>query len=80
MVPGITHIFVQKYMEQCLKIYIKKARNYRYTIIYSIDAHKKQQPLYVDDGSIGGVNEIPSNYTTEALNSLGELLISFLDG
>ena len=37
----------------------------------SIDTHEKQQPWYVDDGSSNGGNEFQSNYTTEALDSLG---------
>ena len=37
----------------------------------SIDAHKKQQPSYVDDGISGGGKTIPLNYTSEALVSLG---------
>ena len=37
----------------------------------SIDTHEKQQPWSVDDGSSNGGNEFQSNYTTEALDSLG---------
>ena len=61
MVPGITHIFVQNYMEQCLKIYNIYSKTDRYNIICSIDAHEKQQPSYVDDGSRGGGKTLPFN-------------------
>ena len=78
MVPGITHIFVQNYMEQCLKIYIKKAITDRYNILGSIDAHKKQQPSSIDNGRSGGGNVILSNSTTERLYSLGKTF-DFID-
>ena len=44
----------------------------------SIDAHEKQQTSYFDDGISGGVNELSSNSTTEALDSLGAT-IDFID-
>ena len=44
MAPGMKHLFVQNYMEQCLKIYIINARTDRYNIMCSIDPHEKQQP------------------------------------
>ena len=41
MVPGITHLFVKNYMEQCLKIFIINARTQIYNPICSIDEYKK---------------------------------------
>ena len=65
MVPGITHPVVQNSMEHCLKyIYIRKARTDRYNIIWSIDAHEKQQPSSVDGARSGGGNSITLNPTT----------------
>ena len=55
MVSGITHLFVQDYMQQCLKIYIINAITDRYNLMCSIDEYEKQQPSYVDDGIISGV-------------------------
>ena len=42
MVPGITHIFVQNYMEQCLKIYNINSKTDIYNLICYIDSHEKQ--------------------------------------
>ena len=39
-------------------------------IMCSIDAHEKQHPWYFDGFSIGGVNALPLNLTTEELASL----------
>ena len=38
--------------------YTRNARTYRCNILYLIDANRKQQPSYVDDGIIGGGNAI----------------------
>ena len=48
----------------------RSTRTHRYNFMCSIDAHKKQNPSYIDDGNIGGGNVLPSNSTTEALVSL----------
>ena len=61
MVPGITYLFVQNYMEQCLKIYIRNTRTDRYNLMCSIYVHDKQQPLFFDVGSSGGGNAITLN-------------------
>ena len=52
--------------------YIRNARTDRYNLMCYIDAHEKQKPSYFDDGSSGGGKSIPSNSTTESLDSLGE--------
>ena len=52
--------------------YIRNARTDRYILICSIDSHEKQQPSYVDDGSIRSGDTLPSNSTTQVLYSLGE--------
>ena len=70
MVPGITHICVKNYMEQCLKN-IRNERTDIYNIMCCIDEHKKQQPSYVYYVISGGGKKIQPNLTTEALDSLG---------
>ena len=52
--------------------YIRNARTNRYILICSIDAHEKQHPTYVDDGSIRIDDALTSNSTTQVLDSLGE--------
>ena len=64
MVPGITYMFVKKYTEQCLKNVL---RTNRYNIMYSIHAHRKQRPSYVDFDISGDVNRFPPNLKTAAL-------------
>ena len=64
MVPGITHLFVKNYMEQCLKIFIINARTQIYNPICSIDEYEKQQSSYFDNVSNSRDNAIPSNLTT----------------
>ena len=51
--------------------FIRNTRTERYNIICSIDAHEKEHQSSCDDGSSGGGFPIPSNSTTEVLNSLG---------
>ena len=48
--------------------YIRNARTNRYNLICSIDAHEKQQPVYVNEGIRGCGNAIPLNFTTEAID------------
>ena len=64
MAPGMKHLFVQNYMEQCLKIYIRNARTDRYNPMCYIDARNQHNTSSVDDGSSGGGNSLPSNSTT----------------
>ena len=48
-------------MEQCLKIYIRNSKTDIYNIMCSIDAHEKQYPSCIYDGSIGGDKAITPN-------------------
>ena len=41
--------------------FIRNARTYRYTPMCYIDAHEKQYPSCIYDGSIGGDKAIPPN-------------------
>ena len=54
--------------------FIINARTERYNIMCSIDAHEKQQSSFIDDGSSGGGNNLPSDLTTESLVSLSETI------
>ena len=71
MVPGITHIFVQNYIEPCLKIYIMNSRTDIYNIMYSIDSHDIKKTSYFYDVISSGDKLIPSNSTTESLYLIG---------
>ena len=44
MVPGITHLFLQTYMMQYFKLYIRNKKTERYNIMCYINAHEKKQP------------------------------------
>ena len=72
-----TSIFTKLHGTVFLK-YIINARTDRYNIIFSIDAHKKRQPWYVDNGSSVGGNAIKSNLTTYAIALLGAT-VYFID-
>ena len=57
---------------------IRNERNDRYKLMYFIDAYDKQQSSYVNGGSSGGDNSLPSNSTTEAFVSIGAT-VDFID-
>ena len=74
MVHGITHIFVKKYMETCLKDLLEMQRTERYNIMCSIDAHENINTSEHYDGIRGGGYPLPSNSATEALDFLRETI------
>ena len=54
--------------------FIRNARNDRYNLMCSIDAHEKQQPSSFDDGNGSGGNTLPSSSRTEALVSISAII------
>ena len=69
MVPGITHSFVQNYMEQCLKN-ILEMQELTNIILYILLMHMRNNSPYDDINGVG--TEIPLDSKTWALSWLGE--------
>ena len=57
-----------------LEYFITHARTYRYNLLCSLVAHDKKQLAYEDEESVIGDSIIPKHVTTEALESLGDIL------
>ena len=66
MVPGITHIFVKKYMEECLKdsLEMQELTDIKSCVLLM---HIKNNTSEHDDGRSGGGYPLPLNSTIEAL-------------
>ena len=54
--------------------FIRNDRTYRWSIMWSISAHDKLKPTYIDDASSVCGRSIPKNATIAALSSLGATL------
>ena len=73
--PWYNTYICKKLHGKLFEVFISNARTYRYHIMCSIDAYKKEnQSSSCYDGSSGGGCPLPSNSTTEALESLGKTI------
>ena len=54
------------------EVFIRNSRTDRYNIMFSIDAHEKENQQSSDYVRSGGGCPLPKNSTTEALDPLGE--------
>ena len=69
-VPWYTTSICSKLYDKVFEDFIKNTKTNRYILMYSIIAHDKQQPTYVDDERNGGGRPIPNNTTIESLEEL----------
>ena len=69
--PWYNTYICRKFHGKTFEGFIINARTDRYNIMFSIDAYEKEHQSSYDDVSSGGGCSLPSNSTTEALDSLG---------